>query len=60
MASYAWARSRSLLSRFSLLRVQTISNEKVEIERPKADFDGKLSSNERYLAALKDGGIWLS
>ena len=59
-ASYAWARSRSLLSRFWSFRVQTTINEKVQLERMKGGFEEKMLSNDRYFAALKDGGIWLS
>ena len=60
MAAYAWARSRSLLSRLSHLSEETPIDEKVQHERPKGGFEGETLSNERYFAALRNGGIWLS
>jgi len=60
MDSYAWARSRSLLSKLLPLPDQTSIDYKIVSERPKEDFGGKMRSNSRYLSALKDGGVWLS
>ena len=60
MASYAWAKSRSILSRLWPLFGQSFLYKKVDHQISNETAELKVMSNERYLSALKDGGIWLS
>jgi len=60
MASFAWAKSRSLLSRIWPLFGQSFLVNKVDHQISNEASEIKDISNERYLSALKDGGIWLS
>ena len=60
MVSFARARTKSLLSRLWPMAVQTIENDKAELDTSKVNIDKQLEQNKCFLEASKNGGMWFS
>ena len=60
MAVYAWARSRSLLTKLCSFNDQVTLEDKVQLAKAKGCNVRKTASSKRFLNALRDGGIFLS
>ena len=60
MVSFARARTKSLLSRLWPMAVQTIENDKAELDNSKVNIDKQLEQNKCFLEASKNGGMWFS
>ena len=60
MTDYAWARSRVFPLKLWPLIIETNNDEKGEFATSQEDYEERRISNDRYFAALKDGGVWLS
>ena len=60
MVSFARARTKSLLSRLWPVTIQTIENNKANLDNSKEKIDKQLEQNKCFLEASKNGGMWFS
>tara|TARA_B100000700_G_scaffold283770_1_gene336471 strand:+ start:247 stop:429 length:183 start_codon:yes stop_codon:yes gene_type:complete len=60
MVSFARAKTRSLLSRLWPVTIQTIENNKAEIDNPIGLVEKHKEQNKCFLEASKNGGMWFS
>ncbi len=60
MATFAWARGRSFLSRMFSGREEQNLSAKNDQSRSTSRHNKTMQSSQQFLRAVKDGGIWLS
>ena len=60
MVSFARARTRSWLSRLRPVAVQSIENDKAELDYSKELIEKQHEQNKYFLEASKNGGMWFS
>ena len=60
MAVYAWARSKSLFSKLWFANDHVPLKGKAQLDKEKDFYQKRTDSSQRFLNALRDGGIFLS
>ena len=60
MVAFASARTRSLLSMIWSVKVPSITNETVELDKSKQFIENQQTQNKCFLEASKNGGMWFS
>ena len=60
MATYAWAKSRALFSKLRSEKNQPVANKTDGLNKHKDRSEMSADSNQRFLSAIREGGIFLS
>ncbi len=60
MAVYAWTRSKSLFSKLWPANDHVTLKGKAQLDEKEDFYQKRTSSSQRFLNALRDGGIFLS